>query len=462
MITIPNIALFDICLGLFYLIIIYFFAFRYQKKKVEDYPEYRYYLIGLTTKITGALAFVIISIYYYKKGDTFLYFQIAEDLRSHLFVDTSETIKLLFTPYSKLTDANFNPLERYNYYYERSTNWMFGRIVFFFNLISFGSYFVCSILMSVVSFLGLWLGYKSMSKLYPKVINLMLIPFFLVPTALIWSSGILRDTLIIGAIGMLLYAFANIFIFRKKLVLNIILIVFGIIILQLLKPILLLTLIPCLFFWGFLYLSKPIPNLFSRVFVRFSFIVIILGFGYYLDQTVIDSSSKYKTENLLKTIKGFQSFHSMEIFSEGKNVYTLGGYTATPLGVIKKIPEAINVTLFRPYVWEINNWPMLLGAVESLLLLMFFVLVLLRAKKYFFMTLVKNNEVIFMILFSIIYATVVGISSYNFGALSRYKIPGVMLFQLLLLIVYAQSNQAVLPKIITSLMSKFLINKEEN
>lgn len=440
MVSIPNITLFDLGLGLLYLFIIYFFAFRYQQKKKNNNPEYNYYLVGLTAKIIGSLGFVIISIYYYQEGDTFLYFQIAEDLRTHLFIDFRGTLDLLFTPYSELINVDYNPLEKYNYYYERSTNWAFGRIVFFFNLISFGSYLVSSILMSTVSFLGLWLGYRAMCSLYHKTSKLMFIPFFLIPTALIWSSGILKDTLIIGIIGILLFTFSNLFIHKTKIWISVVMTVFCILLIQILKPILLFILIPSLFFWGLLYVTKSIQHLFSRIIIRLAIVILIIGVGYFSGQYLFDSSSKYRVENLFQTLKGFQSFHSMEVFSKGQNVYTLGGYTSTVWGIIKKIPEAINVTLFRPYLCEINNWPMALGAVESLLLFMVFIYVLVVTRRYLFRIVANNYEVIFTLFFSVTFSAIIGIISYNFGALSRYKIPAILFVTLGLIIIYQEKD----------------------
>ncbi|MBL4592450.1 MAG: hypothetical protein JKX68_01385 [Flavobacteriales bacterium] len=439
--NLPKIELFDIFLALGLLSFIYILVFRFRKKNELQKPLFNLFIIALSAKVIGAITFVFISLFYYKNGDTFLYFQIAEDLRNNLFVNYSETVRTLFTPYSELSNINFNPLEKYNYYFERETSWIFGRIVFFFNLISFGSYLVCSILMAVVSFLGLWLGYIAMCKLYRNTNKLMLIPFFLIPTALIWSSGILKDTLIIGLVGLFLYSFSNIFIFRNNILFSIVSIIVGVYLLQFLKPILLIILIPYLFFWGFLYLTKPIKDLLIKVTFRFLVVVLIIGGGYFINQICLDSSSKYRIENALQTVKGIQSFHSMDVFSEGQNSYTLGGYTTTPQVIIKKIPEAINVTFFRPYLWEINNWPMLLGAIESLLLFVAFIYVLVVAKKHFFRAMITNYEVIFMLFFSFTYSAVIGVSSYNFGALSRYKIPAIMFCSLVLIILCNQTNK---------------------
>ena len=434
-IEIPNLGLFDIGLCFVYLFIIFYLAAQYQKNKIKSNSEYRFFLFGLITKISGSIAFVIISLYYYQNGDTFLYFQIAEDLRMNLFLNFRETLSTVFTSYAELGSHDFNPIEKYNYYYERTSNWDFGRLVFIFNLISFGSYLVSSILMGVVSFLGLWLGYKTLCRLDLQISKLMFAPFFLIPTALIWSSGILKDTIIMGVVGLLLFSFSEIFILRRKIILNIIIVLGGIFILQLFRPVLLFVFIPVLIFWGFLYLTGSIRIKKVKILTRVGVIISIATIGWLVNQHVVADSSKYKIDNFMKTLHGFQSFHSMEEFSKGQNVYTLGGIMSSPKEVVMKMPAAINVTFFRPYVWEVNNVGMLLGCLESLILFGLFVYVVIVSRNTMINTLLQNREVIFMTLFSVTYAVIVGVSSYNFGALSRYKIPAVMFFLVSLLII---------------------------
>ena len=56
---------------------------------------------------------------------------------------------------------------------------------------------------------------------------------------------------------------------------------------------------------------------------------------------------------------------------QGGSGYTLGDFDYSPSGMIRKIPLAINVSLFRPYLWEVKNPVMLLSAIESLVFLLF-------------------------------------------------------------------------------------------
>ena len=439
MVTLPNIGLFDVGLSLVYLVIIYFFAVRCQKNKIEDNPEFRYFLFGLSTKIIGSITFVIVSMYYYQKGDTFLYFQIAEDLRSHLFENFEETISLIFTPYHDLTTFEYNPLEQYNYYYERSSTWFFSRIVFIFNVLSFGSYLVSSILFGVTSFIGLWLGYRTMCKLYLQATKMMIIPFFLIPTALIWSSGILKDTIVMGVIGLLLFIFSNVCIYKKKILSNLLLSIVCFFLLLFLKPILLLILAPCLILWGLSYLLRNTLSFKRKITLVITFFLIAISLWFLINKTVLNVTPKYQMENLLHTLEGFHIQHPKHIIANSS--YSLGEIDYTPIGLVKKIPEAINVTLFRPYFWEVKNLPTFLAASESFLLFLFVIFLFFTLKRQHLINVLRNREVIFMITFSFSYAVITGLVAYNFGALSRFKIPVGFFFCLgLILILYSSKK----------------------
>lgn len=435
MITLPNIGLFDICLACIYIFIIYFFAFRYQQKKIKTNPEFRYFLVGLTAKIIGSISFVLISIYYYQGGDAFRFFKIAENIRTHLFTDFSETLKLLITPFSDLSSFNYDPIQG-NYYYERNTTWFFARLIFIFNMLSFGSYLVSSILLSVVSFIGLWLGYSTLCRLYPRARTMLLIPFFLIPTAAIWSSGILRDTLVIGVLGILIFFCANSFIFKKQIFYNLMGSVGCLFLILFLKPILLFVLIPCLIVWCVSYFIKKEFSFQKKGIAIAVGLIITLGAGYFINNAILIKNPKYQVGNLIHTLKGFQSFHPD--YPKAKSVYTLGEMDYTPLGIIIKVPEAINVTFFRPYFWEINSVPTLLAATEVFLLFLFFILVLVIIRGKLFIAIITNREVIFMLLFSISYAVITGLSAYNFGALSRFKIPAILFFCVALIIIFSK------------------------
>jgi hypothetical protein len=432
---IPNIGLFDITLGFVYLFVIYFIAIVYKNKKIKTNPEYKYFILGLTAKIIGGIGFAVFSIYYYKGGDTFVFFNAAEGLRDYFFTDFGKAINVLF-----LDAKNFNPAIHtfvlgYNDVIGAADVLSIVKITSVINMFTFGSYLSSSILYALFSFLGLWYAYSNFCKLYPLVAKPMLIPFFLIPSALLWSSGILKDTVTIGLIGFILYAFSNVFIFKRKLFTGIIITILGAYILLLLKPYILYVLFPSLFIWVQSNIKNLITNSFIRRLIKPFIILLLIGSTYFITQNTSDAAGKYSVDKLGKTLEGFQSWHEYLTETNDQSGYSLGEMELTPLGILMKAPAALNVTFFRPYLWETRNIPTLLGAIEGFISLCYFIYLLITLKLKLFKYIFKNKEALFMMIFALVFGVMVGVSSYNFGALSRYKIPAQFFFLLALIIV---------------------------
>ena len=83
---------------------------------------------------------------------------------------------------------------------------------------------------------------------------------------------------------------------------------------------------------------------------------------------------------------------------------------------------------------------MLLSGLESLLFLVVTIWVMVKARKNLFYCL-KKPEVIFCLAFAIIFAFAVGVSTFNFGTLSRYKIPMEPFYLLGIGLVYFHSKR---------------------
>jgi hypothetical protein len=117
----------------------------------------------------------------------------------------------------------------------------------------------------------------------------------------------------------------------------------------------------------------------------------------------------------------------------------LGELDGTIESLIWLAPAAINVTMFRPYLWEVKNPLMVIAAIESLFTLLFTLYVLFKVRQRIFKY-VQTPEVVFGLIFSIAFAFGVGISTYNFGSLARYKIPFFPFYFSMLSIILYQFN----------------------
>jgi hypothetical protein len=109
--------------------------------------------------------------------------------------------------------------------------------------------------------------------------------------------------------------------------------------------------------------------------------------------------------------------------------------------MITLFPAAVNVTFFRPYLWESKKIIVLFSAIEAFLFLF------LTLKIFFkvgivnvWQTISKDPTIQFCLVFSIIFAFAVGISSYNFGTLSRYKIPCMPFYAIAMVLIYYKNT----------------------
>ena len=147
--------------------------------------------------------------------------------------------------------------------------------------------------------------------------------------------------------------------------------------------------------------------------------IFLVGSGYYAVYLVGESDQRYSVDRIAVTAQ----ITAYDIgFYSGKDAgstYSIGELDGTFGNMIGKAPQAINVSLFRPYMWEIRNPLMALTATESILLLFFTLFVILKCRGKLIRTL-NDPTILFCLIFSLTFAFAVGVSTFNFGTLARY------------------------------------------
>jgi hypothetical protein len=165
-----------------------------------------------------------------------------------------------------------------------------------------------------------------------------------------------------------------------------------------------------------------------------------MGSGYYAVYLIGKDDARYSFDKLATTAQ----ITAYDIgFYTGKDAgsgYSLGELDGTFTGMLSKAPQAINVSLFRPYLWEVRNPLMVLSALESFLMMGLTVFVLFRSRGRL-MSLFKNPTVIFCLVFGLTFAFAVGVSTFNFGTLARYKIPLLPFYGLALIFLSYSNNE---------------------
>ena len=92
--------------------------------------------------------------------------------------------------------------------------------------------------------------------------------------------------------------------------------------------------------------------------------------------------------------------------------------------LIKNIPNALLNTLVRPYLWECNALFVWLSTFENITVLTLIITAIVFRKK---MNKAQKNIFYFNLIFVFCLFTLIGLTTPVFGAIMRYKIPGLIL-----------------------------------
>ena len=426
-----TINIFDIIGAIFLVTLIILFSNIYKNTKLKTNPEYKYFTYGLITKIIGAVALAFIYVFYYGGGDTQMYFTGGETLINNIFTNPNDYFKLIFLDSDNIT-LDLKHITNKIPYSRAPEEWFMVKITSVLNLFSFSRYLISSVLISIIAFYGSWKLFKSFIYFFPDYHKAAFISVFLLPSVIFWGSGILKDTITFALLGVFFYHFIKVFFKNKLSLISILILGITTFIIFKLKAYIILGFLPAVFIAIYINYKNKITNgLIRKIFAPF-FFVIMISAGYFLVSNLISQSKKYEVSGLESRVKGFHSWHT----TTGGSSYNLGEIEYTAIGVIKKIPAALNVTFLRPYLWEARNITSLVGAIESFFLTLLFLFILWKYKLQWIRISFKDSFLALAIVYSIVFGFAVGFTSYNFGALARYKIPVLPFFTFILLYFY--------------------------
>lgn len=238
-----------------------------------------------------------------------------------------------------------------------------------------------------------------------------------------------------GCLGIATYQVYRIFIKKKFGIKHVVLLVIALYGIYGIKIYILLTFLPAAIIWVFLSNLEAIRSPILRLMLAPFMICCAIGLGYLAMLKAGEDNAKYSLNNVARTAQ--ITAYDIRYYT-GKDAgsgYSLGELDGTFGSMIRLAPQAINVSLFRPYLWEVKNPLMLLSAMESAALLVFTIYILFK-KHVALLKAVTNLNVIFTLIFSMAFAFAVGVSTFNFGTLVRYKIPLLPFFLVALILLW--------------------------
>lgn len=447
-------SIFDLILFPFYVLLFSIF-FSARRKKYNDPLLQKYHKQGFWIKVAGTVAFTIFNVYL-SPGDSFgLYHNEGANIY-HLILHDPSNIKWLFSKGENFDESLLQNIWNAGYF-KAENNYLVTRMVAVISFFTFGKYMITNLVFSMIAFTGVWKLFLFFYEQYPHLHKKFAIAILYLPTFVFWSSGILKDTICIAALGWISFAIYEVF-YRKRGILknSIILFIFGYLLI-ILKVYILVSYVP---FFILFIIMKNVQTISSK-FIKFVLtpVIIVLsliGFSKVLS-SFGDELGQFAVKDLTKSIQTYNKAWDQQAGQGiGSSNFSLGvEYDGSLSGLVKLLPAATTATLFRPFLWETHKPSTVLSSLESMLMMLFTIYIIWKAKPIPFLRIIfKDPLITYCFLFSIVFALFVGATTRNFGTLVRYKIPCMPFYVIALYLIYEKvkekavsAKEAVIPQL---------------
>jgi hypothetical protein len=376
------------------------------------------YWTGLALKITAGICLGLVYFYYYQVGDTILF---ARDAKTLAEIGSTDIV----TYFGVIADENSQPAILQSLTVHEYRSLLMVKVVSLFSLICANNYWVIATYLSIISFYGSWYFAKTIEKNFPAVLYPVIFGFVFFPSVVFWSSGLIKESLAMGAIFFLSGIFVKLW-FRSSL--NWVEII--------------LAALSCWLSWKLKYyytgvfflaafvgltyklaLEKIVEH--KSLLIKMLVALLIFSFPVFI---AVNAHPNFRPSRILSVV--VENYNAFLSLSAQEDVIHFSNLSPTVSSVIENAPKAIVSGLYRPFIWEASTIFQVLVSLENLFLLVVTIFALfsfqhyLKASNWFLSGVVAVYILLLVVLITL--------STPNFGTLSRYRISFLPYFILLL------------------------------
>ena len=373
-------------------------------------------------KVISGLILISIYTFYYQdrsSADVFKYFDDGKILYQSTQAHPIDFVKIMIgqdTP-----ELSKNHLSKMSYWYRSFDHGLRNdnRIVIKFNAlfcwITGGNYLVHALIFCLLSFIGLF----ELGKLFYSISGSKIISYFaafLVPSTLFWTSGILKEALLIFAIGV--FCSSMFHLLQKFKISYFFCFLFSLYLLLSIKIYVLFALLPAAILWFTLTKTKDLKWRVISFFI-FPLLVYVLPY-FFFPQFNFLSLLIGKQHDFINLANTFHAGSTIKMEALDSNIWSL----------IAAIPKSLFQTISMPWPTQIKGVIYLMPFFENLLIFSMLTMLIFLRKK---LNSMQIHFLWFGVLFTIILFSIIGLTTPVIGAIVRYKVPAMpFLFFILL------------------------------
>jgi hypothetical protein len=393
------------------------FATAYLLWKREDGVLKKIYWPACVFKLLCGIALGLLYQYYYTVGDTFGYYKDGIRLADLAQTDLAAYAEFLWKGNKKY--AIWHELN-----FQRPRAMFMSKITSILCLLTGNNYWLVSLYLSLVSFIASWYLVKQIIRIHASLMVPAVAGFLFLPTAVFWSSGLIKESIAIAALYFLTAIVLKLW-QRDKVKLCVWLSV--------------LVALWALWNLKYYYLAVFIPIAATALVMKYLVIPRLKYRQWYIVLALWSIVFIVPMWVASKVHPNFYPERFMNVIVENYQQFTRisvpGDFIVYPLlkpeveSILSYAPKALISGLFRPFIWEVHTGFQLLVAIENLILLALFVTSLPGLKDVFSsgQRLLLLSTAVYIVLLCIFLA----LSTPNYGTLSRYKTGFISFFFLL-------------------------------
>lgn len=373
-----------------------------------------YLLPALVLKLLCGVLLGILYFHYYGAGDTITYFEASQKLTQLAHNDAGAYWRLLL--FNEFPSEAFRATVPFTAFADFSNSFFLLKIISLFNLLTGSSYYLIGLYFSLFSFWGMAKLTATLSTVFPETRKAAIVALLFFPSVVFWSSGLLKDAVLMGSMCWVMSFVLQLAHGQKQTIVTWILLVLQLYLFVKIKVFfaaLLLGLLGC--YLIIQYLSRTIKSLQS---IKIQ-LLMLAGFIGAAIVTVWQVSGIFSVDfilhHLVKTYDGL-----LALSMRGPHL-SYSSLESTIGSVLANSPKAFFSSIYRPFIGESWEPLYLLLGLENLLLLLLTAVAIVAAFKKEWLQKIELWHVI-LLLFIVASAIVIGISTPNFGTLSRYRI----------------------------------------
>ncbi|NLY22955.1 MAG: hypothetical protein GX048_06555 [Bacteroidales bacterium] len=406
------------------IVIIYFFT----KKNGEGIKPI-WWSIAFGLKVLAGILLVYIYLDYYSdrgSADMFKYYDDGRAIWESTRGNNKDFVKIISGIYNQdeyalLKDKyllNTNHWDRADFVPFRYENRLIIRINAALMPLTGGNFGLHLLFFIFIAFIGQYFLFKSIATFIPKKISFLII--FLFPSLLLWTSGILKEAIIIFIIGLWFYGLKMLI--DKKYVLSVILLLISTLIASTVKVYIIiglyLSILPLIIYK--IIKKYKVWQVYLCVFLIYILSIPLLKYLFGLDLLTLIVNKLELTTNLAINENAGSMINPLKL-------------DPTLFSFIINAPLAIINTFFRPFINDINSLIIIPSFIENLILILLTIIAIIFRKKE--ITQKEQNILLFFLSFVIIETLLIGYTTPILGATVRYRIFPMLFFLLSLIIV---------------------------